>query len=57
MYNYLAATKRKDIGDFARSYAHELRPDEGCEYDQLIEINLSELERKCIRPLLKVHHI
>jgi aconitate hydratase len=44
MYNYLAATKRKDIGDFARSYAHELRPDEGCEYDQLIEINLSELE-------------
>lgn len=44
MYDYLAATKRKDIGDFARSYAHELREDEGAEYDQLIEINLSELE-------------
>lgn len=43
-YDYLAATKRKDIGDFARVYAKELREDEGCEYDQLIEINLSELE-------------
>lgn len=44
MYNYLKATKRKDIGDFARTYAKELREDEGAEYDQLIEINLSELE-------------
>jgi aconitate hydratase len=44
MYDYLAATKRKEIGDFARSYANELREDEGAEYDQLIEINLSELE-------------
>lgn len=44
MYDYLAATKRKHIGDFAREYAHELHEDEGAEYDQLIEINLSELE-------------
>ncbi|EMR65306.1 hypothetical protein MGN70_009469 [Eutypa lata] len=44
MYDYLAATKRKDIGDFARVYAKELREDEGAEYDELIEINLSELE-------------
>ncbi|OAL46273.1 aconitate hydratase-like protein [Pyrenochaeta sp. DS3sAY3a] len=44
MYDYLAATKRRDIGDFARSYAKELREDEGAEYDELIEINLSELE-------------
>ncbi|KAK5126203.1 hypothetical protein LTR08_004784 [Meristemomyces frigidus] len=44
MYDYLAATNRKDIGDFARSYAAELREDEGCEYDELVEINLSELE-------------
>ncbi|OAA81911.1 Aconitase-like core [Akanthomyces lecanii RCEF 1005] len=44
MYDYLAATKRKDIGDFARTYAKELRADEGAEYDQLIELNLSELE-------------
>ncbi|KAK8091665.1 aconitate hydratase [Apiospora hydei] len=44
MYDYLAATKRKDIGDFSRTYAKELREDDGAEYDQLIEINLSELE-------------
>ncbi|KAI0165082.1 aconitase family-domain-containing protein [Hypoxylon sp. FL1284] len=44
MHDYLKATKRSAIGDFARSYAKELREDEGAEYDQLIEINLSELE-------------
>ncbi|KAF1352310.1 aconitase family-domain-containing protein [Delphinella strobiligena] len=44
MYDYLNATKRKDIGDFARAYAKDLHEDEGAEYDQLIEINLSELE-------------
>jgi aconitate hydratase len=44
MYDYLASTKRQAIGDFSREYAKELREDEGAEYDQLIEINLSELE-------------
>jgi aconitate hydratase len=44
MYDYLVATKRTEIGDFARAYATELREDQGAEYDQLIEINLSELE-------------
>ena len=44
MYDYLAATNRSAIGDFSRVYAKELREDEGAEYDQLIEINLSELE-------------
>lgn len=44
MYDYLAATKRKPIGDFARSYAAELKEDKGAEYDELIELNLSELE-------------
>lgn len=44
MYKYLEATKRKEIGDFARSYAKELKEDAGAEYDQMIEINLSELE-------------
>ncbi|KAI9773456.1 MAG: Aconitate hydratase mitochondrial [Geoglossum simile] len=44
MYNYLAATKRAAIGDFSRAYAKELHEDEGAEYDELIEINLSELE-------------
>ncbi|MCJ1471532.1 Aconitate hydratase mitochondrial [Lambiella insularis] len=44
MYKYLEATKRKRIGDFAREYAAELKEDEGAEYDELIELNLSELE-------------
>ncbi|KAH8179534.1 aconitase family (aconitate hydratase) domain-containing protein [Sarocladium implicatum] len=44
MYDYLSATKRKDIGDFARTFSAELKADEGAEYDQHIEINLSELE-------------
>ncbi|CAK7201878.1 Aconitate hydratase mitochondrial [Sporothrix eucalyptigena] len=44
MYDYLAATKRKDIGDFARVYGNGLRADEGAEYDQLIEIDLNTLE-------------
>ena len=44
MHNYLNATKRNDIGNFAKTYAAGLREDEGAEYDQLIEINLSELE-------------
>ena len=44
MYDYLAATKRQRIGDFARTYAKELKEDGGAEYDQLIELNLSELE-------------
>ena len=44
MYDYLMATKRGHIGDFARQYAHDLKEDKGAEYDQLIEINLSELE-------------
>lgn len=44
MHAYLKATKRGEIGDFAASYAHELREDTGAEYDQHIELNLSELE-------------
>lgn len=44
MYDYLAATKRKSIGDFARTYAAELHEDEGAQYDELIELDLSELE-------------
>ncbi|RKF76966.1 Aconitate hydratase, mitochondrial [Golovinomyces cichoracearum] len=44
MYDYLAATSRSEIGDFCRVYAKELKADENAEYDQFIEINLSELE-------------
>jgi aconitate hydratase len=44
MFDYLKSTKREAIGKFAQTYAKELREDEGAEYDQLIELNLSELE-------------
>lgn len=44
MADYLIATKRSEIAEFARSYAKDLKEDEGAEYDQVIDINLSELE-------------
>ncbi|KAF8901204.1 aconitase [Gymnopilus junonius] len=44
MASYLTATSRADIADYARKFAHNLKADEGAEYDQVIEINLSELE-------------
>jgi hypothetical protein len=43
IYDYLKATQRQHIGDFSRAY-NGLTEDAGAEYDQLIEINLSELE-------------
>ncbi|KAJ7901593.1 aconitate hydratase [Mycena leptocephala] len=44
MADYLNATKRPDIANYATRFAHNLKADEGAEYDQVIEINLSELE-------------
>lgn len=46
MYDYLAATEREEVGRLANEIADYLKPDEGSEqyYDQVIEINLSELE-------------
>jgi len=44
MEGYLHATKRAEIASYANEFQHNLQPDEGCEYDQRIEINLSELE-------------
>lgn len=44
MAAYLQATKRSEIASLAKAYQKELKEDEGAEYDQLIEINLSELE-------------
>jgi aconitate hydratase len=46
MYDYLAITEREEVGKLANEIAEYLRPDEGSEqyYDQVIEINLSELE-------------
>lgn len=44
MGSYLDATQRSDIRKYAESFQANLRPDENAEYDQVIEINLSELE-------------
>ncbi|ELU38721.1 aconitate hydratase [Rhizoctonia solani AG-1 IA] len=44
MGDYLRATKRGEIASYAKSFQHNLQPDKGAEYDQQIEINLSELE-------------
>ncbi|KAJ9127114.1 hypothetical protein QFC24_001349 [Naganishia onofrii] len=44
MGSYLEATKRGDIAKYAESFQHNLRADKGAEYDQVINLNLSELE-------------
>ena len=38
MADYLNATKRPDIAKYAQRFAHNLRADEGAEYDQVIDI-------------------
>eukprot|EP00899_Mesostigma_viride_P025603 jgi/Mesvir1/6227/Mv00905-RA.1 len=44
MHDYLVATDRKAIASLADSFRENLRADPGAIYDQVIEINLSELE-------------
>merc|ERR1712126_755347 len=45
MEDYLAATGRQEISNEAKAVRSQLlSPDEGCKYDQLIEIDLSTLE-------------
>ena len=38
MADYLEATKRPEIAKYAQSFDHNLKPDEGAEYDQVIDI-------------------
>ncbi|EMR08335.1 aconitate hydratase, mitochondrial [Pneumocystis murina B123] len=44
MREYLVATRRSYLADHLDNYSHILSADEGCEYDKIVEINLSELE-------------
>jgi aconitate hydratase len=44
MRDYLNATKRAPIADLATQFKHNLVPDEGAQYDELIEIDLDKLE-------------
>ena len=38
MVDYLNATKRADIANYAKRFQHNLQADKGAEYDQTIEI-------------------
>ena len=38
MAKYLDATKRSEIAQYANRFAHNLKADEGAEYDHMIEI-------------------
>src|ERR1700712_3566841 len=44
MASYLEATKRANIAKYANTFQHNLQADKHAEYDQVIDINLSELE-------------
>jgi aconitate hydratase len=51
MAAYLRSTGRSEIADAADAVATDLRPDEGAKYDEVIEIDLSEL-----RPMINGPH-
>lgn len=44
MYDYLVATGREPAAKLADRFRENLRPDEGCEYDTTVELDLNELE-------------
>ncbi|XP_069380944.1 aconitate hydratase, mitochondrial-like [Paralichthys olivaceus] len=44
MRTYMEKTGRGDIASVSDQFQEDLVPDKGCEYDQVIEINLSELK-------------
>uniref|UniRef100_A0A8C5QKZ7 Aconitate hydratase, mitochondrial n=1 Tax=Leptobrachium leishanense TaxID=445787 RepID=A0A8C5QKZ7_9ANUR len=44
MKKYLDKTGRAEIASLSEEFRNNLIPDEGCEYDQTIEINLDELK-------------
>ncbi|PVV02471.1 hypothetical protein BB560_003073 [Smittium megazygosporum] len=50
MARYLNATDRSAIATASKAFSHNLRADEGAQYDQVIEINLSELQPRLNGP-------
>jgi aconitate hydratase len=44
MADYLNATKRGDIANYAERFSHNLQADKNADYDQVISIDLNELE-------------
>ena len=53
MEKYLRATGRPQIADLANKHATFLQSDSGADYDEVIEINLSEVSTWCLRLLLE----
>lgn len=52
MEKYLRATGRPQIADLANKHATFLQSDSGADYDEVIEINLSEVGTWCLCLLL-----
>ena len=52
MEKYLRATGRPQIADLANNHATFLQSDSGADYDEVIEINLSEVSTWCLCLLL-----
>ncbi|KAJ2398973.1 Aconitate hydratase mitochondrial [Coemansia sp. RSA 2559] len=50
MHRYLVSTGRPEVADASRAFSHNLRADEGAKYDEVVEINLSELEPRINGP-------
>ncbi|KAJ1842451.1 Aconitate hydratase mitochondrial, partial [Coemansia sp. RSA 2708] len=50
MHRYLVSTGRPEVAEASKQFAHNLRADEGAKYDEVIEINLSELEPRINGP-------
>ena len=45
MVDYLNATKRSEIAQYAQRFSHNLKADEGAEYDQVVEIVCARFQR------------
>lgn len=56
MEKYLIATGRSQIADLANKHASFLQSDSGADYDQVIEINLSEVSTWCLLSIVS-HHV
>lgn len=55
MFEYLCATGRQGIANAARSASGDLlRPDNGAEYEQVIDLNLSDLEPYIDGPFMPI---
>ena len=53
MEKYLKATGRPQIADLANKHAAFLQSDNEAEYDQVVEINLSEVSAVCLKVFLE----